>query len=178
MVKIKKNTMKYFLIVIAVLFTSCDKLFPDEKLTMQRTDYIGDELRIDGYYYIQDIRYGYTNIMFLYKNGVMLQPNVYLSLNLDTIEKKINSQGNEIGKEKAYWGVFLVNGHQLKYEQWIAPNEGGLSVAQGTGSIENDTTFCIIQTYYSYNNTTMYSNKIYHFRQFSPKPDSTNNFIP
>ena len=38
-------------IVLAVVFSSCKKLFEDEELSMERVDYTGTELRTDGYYY-------------------------------------------------------------------------------------------------------------------------------
>lgn len=46
--------MKYFflLLMLFIMGCSCSKsLFGDEKLTLPKQPYMGDELRIDGYYY-------------------------------------------------------------------------------------------------------------------------------
>ena len=67
-------------IVLAVVFSSCKKLFEDEELSMERVDYTGTELRTDGYYYYryqyydsrEDSLYDKFIPWILYRNGVSL----------------------------------------------------------------------------------------------------------
>ncbi|MDR2909923.1 MAG: hypothetical protein LBV47_00945 [Bacteroidales bacterium] len=162
--------------VLGILVSCCKVLFPDEKLSMKRVDYNGNQLRLDGYYYYHDNN-GYTLVLFLYRTGTMLLTRAYLSADLDIVEKQMISQYENLKKEKTRWGVFSVVDHKIEYEEWVAPDEGRLTVCKTTGNIVNDTTFCITKRFYSYNNKTYHVNDVWHFKEFFPKPDSTNVFI-
>ena len=45
------------------------------------------------------------------------------------------------------------------------------------GEIQNDSTFLITKSIRSKTGEEKELNEIYHFKQFSPKPDSTNVFV-
>ncbi len=87
------------------------------------------------------------------------------------ISKKINRFKNEPN----HFGVFQINGTSLEFEEW----ENGYDVITFSNfcNILNDTTF--LRTKYIENQTgTEYSKKLlFHFRKFSPKPDSICPFI-
>ena len=59
--------MKYFILVTLLLtLCSCHELFigKDDTLTMTRIDYTGNQLKIDGYYYLKDsFEYCFHNFM-------------------------------------------------------------------------------------------------------------------
>ena len=82
------KTKILFLSVIQCLFiTSCNLLYPDQKLTLPRTDYIGNEIRTDGYYYhiIEDR----IIFRFFYKNGIVLSGGASSFNNMDEAETKM-----------------------------------------------------------------------------------------
>ena len=154
---------------------SCNELCPDEKLTLQRQDYIGNELRTDGYYYY--FTKDNTIVYFLYKNGIILCANSYSSNNLNTVEFEMVKLYPLLKKYKDGWGIFIVNYNKIEDEIWNASNGCGLPTFKEIGIIENDTTFRITETYYSDIKKTDYTEFVYHFKQFANKPDSTNNYI-
>ncbi|MDR2909924.1 MAG: hypothetical protein LBV47_00950 [Bacteroidales bacterium] len=175
--------MKTIILVLTVtvfgILVSCCKIFySDEKLSMKRVDYNGNQLRLDGYYYYYNSNEDYTMISFLYRNGTVLSTRAYyLSNDLDAIEKRMIQEHESLRKDKTRWGVFTIFGSRIGYERWAAPDEGGLTVWRRSGHIENDTTYSITEEHFSYNNKKYDVNETWHFKQFDHKPDSTNNYI-
>jgi hypothetical protein len=154
----------------------------DEELSMQRRNYTGNELRTDGYYY----RYQWHNFFnkeqivvdCLYRNGIIRAcGGGYDSFqdfenNIDVINAATSNPN------KNFWGVFIVENDIIKYEMWHGARflEPYITYIYA-GKILNDTTFHITESYRpnsSEKNTLDYT---YHFKQFYPKPDSTNIFI-
>ena len=155
----------------------CSILFPDEKLSMQREDYAGNELRMDGYYYCYYKETDITVIYFMFRNGIIRCTGGYSRYNEDNREQEMVSYYNRF-TPKTDWGVFIVNGNVIQYEMWIGSSSGVYaSINRQSGYIENDTTFHITESYYSDRNETEQVDEVYHFKQFANKPDSTNNYI-
>ncbi|MDR1153883.1 MAG: hypothetical protein LBL04_04160 [Bacteroidales bacterium] len=168
--------------------SSCDRKWDessDDRLTLEKIDYNGKELRIDGYYRRYDYAgkekklHGVTPYI-LYSNGVILGD---VGVPIDRVSEMEECFRNGFyvnNAKKYYWGVFQINGIQIKYEKWV-PSDGPFSTFIYEGVILNDTTF-IINKYYRMKDIDKKSptevNWEYHFKQFSPKPDSTNRFIP
>ena len=73
-------------ISLSIFMLGCDVLFPDEKLSLQREDYNGNELRIDGYYYWYNKENNGTAVYFLFRNGVILLEGAFSSGDLNKIE--------------------------------------------------------------------------------------------
>jgi hypothetical protein len=173
--------MKQIFIFVAIIscFYGCDKLFPDDNLTLKRVDYNGNELRVDGYYhrFNENEQHPHTVIMFLYRNGIVLSCGSYPSLELNIVEAELVKTYPDIRKNKDGWGVFSITNNQIVIEQWNAPTGISLPTIKRKGYIENDSTFHIIESYFSDINKTYYDEMIYHFKQFDNKPDSTNVFI-
>jgi hypothetical protein len=179
--------MKTVLLVLFLTFvmTSCksdDGLFKDDDLSISRKEYTGNQLRIDGYYY-----FNYTNeedyvrIYFFYKNGMILYGGSSLLSELPELEKsyKDGTYYNHVKSNKLAWGVYQIEGSKIVFEGWYG--EKPYRVYGQEGVILNDTTFRINQGYRMKNGkkTEVESkNEVYHFREFSPKPDSTNSFVP
>jgi hypothetical protein len=179
--------MKTLLLVLflSLVMPSCKKidLFQDDELTLSRQDYTGNQLRIDGYYYFEYINSSidYVSILFLYKNGIILSGGASLLSELPDLEESYRNGTfyNHIKNIKFGWGVHQIEGSKIKFEQWY-PSEKPYKTYVSEGAILNDTTFQITQSYRNQDGkrTEVDSkSEIYHFREFSPKPDSTNNFI-
>jgi len=175
------KTIFVFLLFIglSVYISCCSKLFPDEKLTIQRADYTGNELKIDGYYYYQEITEKYSNtiVMVLYRNGIVLSCGSFSTTDLNVVEEDMPKRYNLLKKHKIGWGVFLITDNQISIERWNASTGFSLPIAICKGYIENDSTFHITETYFSDSEKTNYGETVYHFKQFANKPDSTNNYI-
>jgi hypothetical protein len=178
--------MKTVLLGLFLLFVmvNCKKsgLFQDDELSLSRRDYTGNQLRIDGYYY-----FNYTNeedyvrIYFFSKNGIILYGFSGLLSELPELEKsyKDGSFYNQVKNVKFHWGVHQIDGSKIKFEKWY-PSEKPYKAYVREGVILNDTTFQITQSYRNQNSkrtevTT--ENEVYHFRAFTPKPDSTNTHV-
>lgn len=172
------KTMILFMLIsgLGIVLHCCGAFVSDEKLSLQRADYQGEELRLDGYYYY-NTKNNNTVVYFLYKNGVALCASSYSSQNLDTVEKEMVGIYSEIRKRKAGWGVFLVSENKIELEIWNASTGGGLPTIKHIGFIENDTTFRITETYCSDIKRSDYKEIVFRFKQFDNKPDSTNVYI-
>ena len=169
-----------FMFCCLTIFPCCKVLNPDENLTLQRKDYTGDELKTDGYYYVlwQNDYDVYTRVYFLYRNGIVLSiGHSYPSQNLDFVEKEILQEKNSNFKTKDHWGIFIIDNNAIQYEKWVGSTGFRTCLSKSTGYIKNDTTIHFTDRYYSETNKTLSIDEVWHFKSFSPKPDSTNNFI-
>ena len=187
-----------FYILIVLIASSCKGY---ENLTLIRESFTGSNLKTNGYYYIftdRSVGSGYegkiSDAFFLYQNGIYYNfshgsynPNLKISENIRQLDSEviyrvkrekdfINSQPN--------WGVFNVSGNDIKIERWVFSSGGGKYPTQKVlGKIINDSTIHFYEQ--EQNNPTQYGknkkwekiDETYHFRQFNPKPDSTNSFI-
>jgi hypothetical protein len=161
-----------------MFISCCNTLYSDEKLTLPKTPYVGNELQIDGYYY--EIHNNLTSVYFLYRDGIILYVYSHQDKNLDKIEIEMlnNNMYNDNKKgDKASWGVFLIDGNTIQFERWDASTGGGLPTIKCSGYIENDTTFHITRTYSSETKKEYLVDLTYHFKPFAHKPDSTNVYI-
>lgn len=175
-----------------------------EPLTQERVIYDGKDINTNGYFYTftkRDIG-GYGNegkkvfdCFVLYQNGIYYNiahggydPNLSISDRLLEIDENIKRNRVEREKEyisvRPYWGVFVIEGSEIKIERWVTASGGGTYPAQKLiGEILNDTTIHFhtkVGAHPINANTkkkTVEIDDTYHFRQFSPKPDSTNRFI-
>ncbi len=145
----------------------------DDKLNLVQQDFNGDQLRLDGYYYTEKENFEgiiYSRYTF-YKNGIVR----YLgSINDLELLNFVN------GNSKTVWGIFNIENNNIQFERWYPSSGGPLEAYVRAGKILNDSTFHITETYRLLNGEkTEYrlKNEIYHFKQFSPKPDSTNSYI-
>jgi len=174
--------------ILMLLFTgfilsssSCDRERDeslDDKLSLEKIDYNGNELRIDGYFICL---HGFAPY-FLYRNGIIMGGTGEKNNDISIMEEwfRNGSYATHAQKYKYDWGIFQISGNQIKYEKW-APVQGPLLAATYEGVILNDTTFVINKSYRVQDAGKKAPSELhweYHFKQFSPKPDSTNRFIP
>ena len=160
---------------------SCKKdILADDKLTLERRDFLGNQLRIDGYYYFMtedNLHYTY----FFYENGIIIHGggNAPNTSPIEFIENQFKSESylKALKNHKTAWGVFQIEENRISFERWYPSSGGPAPVFIRSGEILNDTTFVITQSTRSKTGEQKKLNEIYHFKEFSPKPDSTNTFI-
>ena len=177
-----KKILKVFLITVfmTLLFMeSCIK-WEDEPLTIVKKPYEGMELRTDGYYFnMEDGKIWYT--YFFYRNGGLLYGagTDTLDDNLDKYDDWFVSEAflDYIKTNKRRWGLFEIHDDSIVFERWVMA-EGGFPVLRFSGNIIDDTTFIITRSEYPHQGDAYNKYEIFHFHAFSPKPDSTNMFIP
>jgi hypothetical protein len=180
--------MKTLFLALFLTFamTGCKKigLFQDDELSLSRQDYTGNQLRVDGYYYFDyaNSSLEYVSIYFFYRNGIVLSGGSRLLSELPVLEESYRDGTfyNHVKSIKFVWGVHQIEGSNIKIEQWF-PSEKPYRAYVREGVILNDTTFRITQRYRNQNGkkTEVESeNEVYHFKEFSPNPDSTNSFVP
>ena len=72
------------------------------------------------------------------------------------------------GRPKYVYGLFQIEVSIIKIEKWVPSSGGPTKAYLREGEILNDTTFYLMHRE---------KKEIYHFKQYSPKPDSTNKYI-
>jgi hypothetical protein len=163
------------LIFLTLLFGfRCNKIEKeDDVLTLKREGYTGSTLKFDGIYYLETENF--EGPLFqryaIYRNGIIRHLG-----GSKTKEDPIFLSG----KSKFDWGVFQIDGAVIKFERWYPSSGGPLKAYIRSGEILNDSTFLITESYRMQGGRKTEikeRNEIYHFKEFSPKPDSTNTFI-
>lgn len=171
---------RFLTLVTIILFVSasCEKEL--HKLSMAKTPYIGNELRIDGYYYSNQVFTDYNGIAVFYRDGVCM--NVYSRIEshdtLSFIENEIllnEALMSNFRNTPNHIGVFQINAKSIVFETWEAGRD--IITFSNYGEILNDTTFLISKQVNNESGATEAMSLTYRYRQFSPKPDSTNAFI-
>lgn len=172
-------------LVIFSLITNCNKNKPckDDELSVPKSYFKGNELRIDGYYF-GDVNRNtikpFANIYYFYFNGVFFTSDASDLNEAEAGTIKVDVE-NSFGKQiKGLWGVFKINGDVIEIERWRSRNNGCETTIYEQGNIINDTTFIIMKREYRENGTISKiesPNSTFYFRPLPQKPDSTNNFI-
>lgn len=161
---------------------ACSKLlFGREELTLTRQSYNGKELRIDGYYYYKyypSENEVYYRTYFLFKDGIILYSGSVSGDEITSLENNFSSsEWLKVKREyKDNWGVFKITGDKILFEKWYPNSPGQPKVYIREGKILNDTTFHITVSYRPDGSERSEKDEIYHFKPFSPRPDSTNPF--
>lgn len=172
--------INFVVVVTILLFSSCENFlkWKPAKLQLEKLNYTGNELRIDGYYYeeIENPEVGlYSQAYFFYHDGVVLNTaGTYIDSEYQVIDSFSNSY------RRSHWGLFNIDNNIIKIEHWAVHELNGWPTYIREGEILNDTTFTITESYRlkrGKKKDREEVNWVYHFKQFSPKPDSTNNFV-
>lgn len=174
--------MKFSLIVaymIVCCSCSSDRIWKDDELSINRTYYTGNQLKIDGYYYQKYGNPEKLTIYLFYENGTLLfAGDGYELSKLNEFEQAITSQDfvSKLHELKYCWGLFTINTNTIQFERWY-PSQPPLKAYIRSGIILNDTTFQITKSIRSNGNEESIENEMFYFKKFSPKPDSTNSFV-
>jgi len=175
--------MKRILYILLLLsLSSCE--IELEEMYLTRNDYVSDRLRVDGYYYDKEpnsdrVALGY----FFYQNGISYYySNAYYD-SFSELEELIKSFNTSKVHQKyaVGWGVFNVMDSTILIEKYYQSALNKKLTAIFSGEILNDTTFTLNERYKLDQNGDKYDvlefDATYYFRQYSSKPDSTNNYI-
>ncbi len=173
--------MKFLIILVIMIYSnSCTKeILSDDKLSLVKTIYSGNQLRIDGYYF-QEMDNNVYTIYFFYADGTVLYGGGSFPISeIENHEVEFTSQEwiTAVKKSKIRWGLFQIEGNNLLFERWYPSSGGPMPAYIRSGEILNDTTFVITKSVRPKTGEEKELNEVYHFRAFSPKPDSTNSFI-
>lgn len=166
--------MKYILITMLFCF-SCTL---NKSTKLKSTDYVGQEIRIDGFWHEEDIELdGLIGTGFYYRNGVFLNGGVVSFSDIKVKEDRNRWWDNEnIDLGRGMYGVFEIDDDEIYLERYI-PGAGISQTQELYGKILSDTSFRILRIVDNLYNTEEDVNVKMKFYPFSPKPDSTNNFI-
>jgi hypothetical protein len=168
-----------FLIILHFLL-GCNNY---SKLVTTRKPINNTVLKLNGYYSVKEKgeSLGLISIYFLYENGIILYAGSYKNSNLIDIESKIKTNyvqnNNKVAKNYIIdWGVFNIHNQMITIEKW-EPTQGKRRSSIRKGVIIDDKSFRINYFFSPFVNKEYQTGDTYFFHQFSPKPDSTNNFI-
>ena len=171
--------MQKAIIALIAIMAGCTFFGGHDDLSIQKTNYNGNSLRINGYYYDEDINY--KNILIFYQNGTLL--SLIIDTNkIDKLEEKViyRSLFDQKNYYRFDWGLFQIEGDSIKYEKWAA-YDGYKPAFLHSGYILNDTTFVItsVSSDSKIFDKPKYTktNTVYRFKYLPRKPDSTNKFI-
>jgi hypothetical protein len=177
------NIMNYIIFAMFLSFLSCENTFSckDEKLSLNRTENSGQELRMDGFYFGNPESDWENTVLFetfvFYYNGVLLQTGI---MEFDNMESEIEglSKTSLPQQSKDAWGIIYINGSNISIEHWL-PSRCSKPAVLREGEILNDTTFVLKKMVRRDSEGTTETDIVqeFHFRQFDIKPDSTNNFF-
>jgi len=159
----------FSIIVILCTLLSCVRTLPDEALTMTRLNYAGKEIRLDGCYVSDQYENViYCDYVFFYSNGIVFAPSDLL--NIENINQFTDGIDN-LRNRKGNWGIFHVENDTIYWQKW-GPGDFTTQyiVYKRSYKIINDSTL-------SYNLNSDGRVRLYHFKKYTAKPDSTNVFI-
>jgi len=177
-----KNTSMIMITAIFITFSCAKKQDKEEMLTIPKTNYIGTELNIDGYYYrLSADNMGNTayEIYFFYRDGTVLFGGFPLQSQLFARETQFSNGEyyNQAIMSKTNWGRFQIINESIRFERWFPSSGGPARVYQQSGIILNDSTFHITTSTPSHGDgTPKVIDHTYHFKKFVTKPDSVNTY--
>lgn len=142
----------------------------DEFFLINKTEYKGNQLRINGFYHNKELNEDYYNILMFYRNGIVYKPGVSYTGTIDDFALS--------SKTKTHWGLFIISNNKIKIEYCRKAVSGNLPTFTMEGEIVNDSTF-IINKFYRSNDSSNFDvvNEKYEFHELETKPDSTNSSI-
>ncbi len=120
--------------------------------------------------------------LFFYNNGIIECGSSFSSSEIIQKENefKDGSYYTFSSKSKYCWGVFHIDGNGIKFERWYLGDGLTLKAYVREGTILNDTTFIITESYRfvrGKKKKKSAEDETYHFKALNPKPDSTNKFV-
>ncbi|MBT3208441.1 MAG: hypothetical protein HN704_10265 [Bacteroidetes bacterium] len=167
---------RIYLLLVVLLIVGCSKKLFD--LTMSKTPYTGDELRIDGYYLSNSTSENNLCVAVFYRDGFCIHTRVIPESEdiFDYIENEYLLNDAYIAKimgMPGHIGVFQILYPNIKFECW----EFRTTTFSHYGEILDDSTFIINEEVDNLTGKSYSKSLTYRFVKFSPKPDRTNNFI-
>ena len=147
---------------------SCGR-YSIEDFSFERQDYLGEELRTDGFFY-QKFSSTQYEMFFLYRNGVVYGPHIYPASSVQELEESLEARYSAPPINDGIpsdWGIFQIIGNEIIMENWGQGNSGPDPVIRRDGII-----FGISDI-----NFGTEDGGIYEFLSSPFKRDSTNQWI-
>ena len=171
------NYLKFFAQSLVLLFFwSCKP----KNIILPKSTGLTNQLRIDGFYYQKvNPKNDAVKVIFLYKNGVVLDLLTFEKLDIQAIRNHIKEyyDDNRRNDNRLSWGIFDLKNLQISVTNWYPSSGGPLPVYVQKGVVLNDTTFVMNRLEKTNGKKIEDINSTYKFVQFSPKPDSTNTVL-
>lgn len=170
------------LILVSLILSACacSKIVgEDEMILLERVDNTSSALRLDGYYFNEIGSDNPTIITyFFYRNGIVLYGGGRTKSEFSSLEEEYRNGAfyEAIKESKTWWGVYQIEGNEIRFERWY-PGHRPYSTFLNSGEVINDTTFLVTSSSESDGSEEVERDELFKFKQFSPKPDSTNTFI-
>lgn len=172
----KKLTI-IFLGLIIMFLMSCEFFLPckDQEITIPKIENTSNKLKLNGYYYDTVVTSSNHSLVYMfYRNSIFYNWN---SADMDDSRNGNIFFDSGIIDYKTWWGLYEIKGDSIEIQYWDALYTRCYKVAKQKGVIINDTCF-MLEKRYNYSHKEWIDD--YHFfvfKQYSPKPDSTNAFF-
>jgi hypothetical protein len=174
------SKIKIYLMFLFFMLLSCEEWFiKDKEFSMEAIPYTGNELRIDGYYYKKtDSDTTRAHVLVFYANGIQFGGSSVESL--IGIEDRFRDPNyiKDLRDCLFCWGPYDIKDGVLRFEFYsIFGNYW--HIVRANCNLLNDTIFVIKQTNRIDGKNVSRGDFLgeYRFKQFIPKPDSTNYII-
>ena len=161
--------MRSIIILIFLSFVSCSD-DNDEGFTIPIEEYLGSDLKIDGYY-LHEREDGESSEGYIfYTSGIFFRQSQRSDSHIQTeFFEQLISDTEHMNKVRGvvdHWGLYNIDllTKDIIIQYRVQPFSGGLNLVERMGNILNDSTFMI-------------EDETYSFKHF-PKPDSLNSFVP
>jgi hypothetical protein len=168
------------LLFVFLVLSSCKgcKEKESDELCSKKTPYLSNDLRVDGYYYVDYDNPPGRKIIFLFRNGVLLYGSLVDMEELSIYEESYSngSYYNAARANENVWGNFRLAGSSIFYEKWYPSTNNQVAFIH-EGEILTDSTFRIIKTYRCDGSGPVAENELFQFKHVPSKPDSTNQFV-
>lgn len=150
----------------------------EDPLCSKRAENNSNQLKLNGFYYLQTESSEYLYIYILNQNGTLGRTTIPGPLS--SAEAYLNSSSflNAIEDSKSYWGVYHVSGSSIDIDTWHANSNGRNFGFRWSGNILSDTSFIVTNNARCDGSDFEIYNKTYYFYPTSSKPDSVTSLIP
>lgn len=180
-----KNLFTIFFLLGVIILLGCNKfsLCKDDKITLQKTNPIGNVLRTDGYFWGEINKQStkpVAHIYYLYQNGTFFAMNTSDLSKIDQGEIIGDVENAHGKKSKSKWGTFFIGNNTIEIERWQYAIDGCETTIYEKGPILNDTSFLITHREYREERKcilTEHPNSLFIFKAIPQKPDSINPYI-
>lgn len=171
----------HYLILILLLFASCDDLGKQEEFSLVKKDLDGSWLKTDGYFFAKHKSTGDSGDLYVvyvfYRNGIAIDLSAMFDLNEIEEEFRNGNCYQYIKNNPNVWGLFNIDSISIKIEHPYPVGWINTPVYTSFGKILNDTTFILTKKKHLYGSEEIALQDTFHFKQLLPKPDSINKFI-
>lgn len=172
------NLKKTSIFIFGYFCLSCNLYEP---ISIPQTP-LNENFKLNGYYY-HKYDGGY-NTYFFYTNGVVFTygTSSYNGNDLKLLDDSIRENLAVYEKTRYFWGLYTIENKNIKIEKWVSTSGSKYPTNLFEGEVIGNDRFKLVKKtgtdkYTKKNKPVTIINQEFTFRQFKPKPDSTNSFI-